>query len=143
MQRVRDLAARAASSSINLLILGETGVGKDVLANLVHQLSPRSEKPFVAINCASLPQSLAESELFGHEKNAFTDAAKAKVGLIESANGGTIFLDEIGDMPLAIQAKLLRVIEAQEVMPVGARPRARRSTSASSRRPTAIWKPRR
>jgi len=120
MQRVRDLAARAASATINLLILGETGVGKDVLANLVHHLSPRSDKPFVPINCASLSQSLAESELFGHEKNAFTDALKAKVGLIESANGGTIFLDEIGDMPLPIQAKLLRVIEAQEVMPVGA-----------------------
>jgi DNA-binding NtrC family response regulator len=124
MQRVREMAARAASSSINVLVLGETGVGKEVLARLVHRLSPRAKRPMVALNCAGLPETLIESELFGHEKGAFTGAVSAKIGLLESANGGTVFLDEIGDMPLALQSKLLRAIEAREVMPVGAlRPR--------------------
>ena len=100
MQRVRAMATRAAPSNINVLILGESGVGKDVLARLIHQLSPRAGKPFVALNCASLPESLMESELFGHEKGSFTGAVGAKVGLFESANGGTVFLDEIGEMPL-------------------------------------------
>jgi DNA-binding NtrC family response regulator len=124
MQRVRAMAARAASSSINVLVLGETGVGKEVLARLVHQLSPRRDMPLVAVNCAGLPESLIESELFGYEKGAFTGATAAKVGLLESANGGTVFLDEIGEMSLPLQARLLRVIEAREVLPVGAvRPR--------------------
>lgn len=120
MQRVRAMAARAAPSNINVLILGESGVGKDVLARLIHQLSSRAGKPFVALNCASLPENLIETELFGHEKNAFTGASAAKVGLFESANGGTVFLDEIGEMPPSMQAKLLRAIEAREVRPVGA-----------------------
>ncbi|HEX3695120.1 MAG TPA: sigma 54-interacting transcriptional regulator [Polyangia bacterium] len=120
MQRVRDMAARAASSPINVLILGECGVGKDVLAQLVHRLSPRAAKPFVALNCAGLTDSLMDSELFGHERGAFTGAIGAKIGLLESANGGSVFLDEIGDMPLPMQAKLLRVIETREVRPIGA-----------------------
>ena len=120
MQRVRDMAARAASSPINVLILGECGVGKDVLAQLVHKLSPRATKPFVALNCAGLADTLMDSELFGHERGAFTGAIGAKVGLLESANGGTVFLDEIGDMPLPMQARLLRVIETREVRPIGA-----------------------
>jgi len=99
MQRVRAMATRAASSNINVLILGESGVGKDVLARLIHQLSPRAGKPFVALNCASLPENLLESELFGHEKGSFTNASASKVGLFESANGGTVFLDEIGRCP--------------------------------------------
>jgi hypothetical protein len=119
MRRVRAMAARAAPSNINVLILGEMGVGKDVLARLIHQMSPRASEPFVALNCASLPESLMESELFGHEKSAFTGAATAKVGLFESANGGTVFLDEIGEMPPAMQAKLLQAIELREVRPVG------------------------
>jgi two-component system response regulator AtoC len=120
MQRVQGMAVRAASSAINVMILGETGVGKDVLARLIHRLSPRQNKPFVALNCAGLSQSLIESELFGHERGAFTGAVGAKIGLLESANGGTVFLDEIGEMPVPMQAKLLRVIEAREVLPVGA-----------------------
>jgi DNA-binding NtrC family response regulator len=120
MQRVRAMATRAASSNINVLILGESGVGKDVLARLIHQLSPRAGKPFVALNCASLTESLLESELFGHDKSAFTGASAAKVGLFESANGGTVFLDEIGEMPPGMQAKLLQAIERREVRPVGA-----------------------
>jgi DNA-binding NtrC family response regulator len=125
MQRVRSMATRAAPSNINVLILGESGVGKDVLARLVHQLSPRAGKPFVALNCAALTENLLESELFGHEKNAFTGAVAAKQGLFESADGGTVFLDEIGEMPPSMQAKLLQAIERREVRPVGAvRPRA-------------------
>ena len=120
MERVRGMAVRAASSGINVMILGETGVGKEVLARLIHQLSPRADKPFLALNCAGLSQTLIESELFGHERGAFTGAVGAKIGLLESANGGTVFLDEIGEMPLSMQAKLLRVIEAREVLPVGA-----------------------
>jgi two-component system response regulator AtoC len=121
MHRVRALATRAAPSSINVLILGEMGVGKDVLARMIHQMSPRAGKPFLALNCAGLPETLIESELFGHEKGAFTGANTAKVGLFEAANGGTVFLDEIGEMPVAMQAKLLQVIETREVRPIGGR----------------------
>ena len=119
MQRVRDMAARVASSPINVFIVGECGVGKDVLAQLIHRLSPRAGKPFMALNCASLAPTLLESELFGFEKGAFTGALNAKVGLLEAANGGTVFLDEVGDMPLAMQASLLRVLESREVRPIG------------------------
>jgi DNA-binding NtrC family response regulator len=136
MQRVREMASRAASSPINVLILGECGVGKDVLAQFVHKLSPRAGKPFVALNCAGLSETLMDSELFGHEKGAFTGATSAKVGLLESANGGTVFLDEIGDMPMSMQAKLLRVIESREVRPVGglkARPLDVRFVSATNK----------
>jgi len=120
MQRVRDMAARVASSPINVLIVGECGVGKDVLAQLVHKLSPRDGKPFMALNCAGIAPSLIESELYGYEKGAFTGALSAKVGLLEAANGGTVFLDEVGDMPAAMQASLLRVLEGREVRPIGA-----------------------
>jgi len=119
MEGVRKMASRVASSSINVLVLGETGVGKEVLARLIHRLSGRADQPLVALNCAGLAESLIESELFGHERGAFTGATQAKMGLIESANGGTLFLDEIGEMPLAMQAKLLRVLETRQVMPVG------------------------
>ena len=120
MQRVRDMAARVATSPINVLIVGECGVGKDVLAQLIHKLSPRAEKPFMALNCAAVTATLLESELFGYEKGSFTGALGAKAGLLEAANGGTVFLDEVGDMPAAMQASLLRVIEAREVRPIGA-----------------------
>ena len=120
MQRVRQMATRVAASPINVLVLGECGVGKDVLANLIHQLSPRAAKPFVAFNCAAVSETVLESELFGHERGAFTGALATKMGLLESANGGTVFLDEIGDMPTSMQAKLLRAIENREVRPVGA-----------------------
>ena len=136
MQRVREMASRAASSPINVLILGENGVGKDILAQFVHKLSSRAHKPFVALNCAGLSETLMDSELFGHEKGAFTGATSAKVGLLESANGGTVFLDEIGDMPMSMQAKLLRVIETREVRPVGglkARPIDVRFVSATNK----------
>jgi two-component system response regulator AtoC len=125
MDRVRQLAVRAATSNINVLILGETGVGKEVLARGIHRQSPRAAAPFLALNCAGLTESLIESELFGYEKGAFTGANHAKLGLLESANGGSVFLDEIGEMPAGLQARLLRVIESREVLPVGAlKPRA-------------------
>src|SRR3569623_1653227 len=125
MHELMRAARRVASADVGVLILGETGVGKDVVASLVHELSPRAERPFVGINCASVPEALLESELFGHERGAFTGAVTAKPGLLEAADGGTVFLDEVGDLPPPLQAKLLRVIEAREVTRVGAvRPRA-------------------
>jgi DNA-binding NtrC family response regulator len=121
MQQIYDEAALVAASSINVLILGETGVGKEILARALHNLSDRKDGPFVAINCAALTESLLESELFGNERGAFTGAAQARVGLFETANRGTIFLDEVGELPPTIQTKLLRVIEERRVMRVGGR----------------------
>ncbi len=106
-----QLAERAASASVAALLLGETGTGKEVFAHAIHRLSPRRAKPFVAQNCAALPETLLESELFGHRKGAFSGAVADKKGLVHEASGGTLFLDEIGDMPLALQAKILRLLE--------------------------------
>jgi transcriptional regulator with GAF, ATPase, and Fis domain len=114
-----ELIDRVAVGDIAVLILGETGVGKELIAERLHARSRRRDKPLVALNCAAVPEPLIESELFGHEKGAFTGAAGTKVGLLESAQGGTVFLDEIGEMPLAIQAKLLRAIESREVLRIG------------------------
>jgi len=121
MQALYDQAARAAASSINVLVLGETGVGKELLARALHNLSARQSGPFIALNCAALTETLLESELFGHEKGAFTGALQARAGLLESAAGGTVFLDEIADLPPSIQTKLLRVLEDKRVLRVGAR----------------------
>ena len=119
MVRLYEEAARAAKSTLPILVLGETGVGKDVLARYVHEQSLRAKGPFVAFNCAALSESLAEAELFGHEKGAFTGAQSTRAGLFEAAEGGTVFLDEIGELPLATQAKLLRTLESGEVTRVG------------------------
>lgn len=110
-----------APSDANVLIIGETGTGKELIARHVHDLSHRKGKPFVAVNCGAFSETLVESELFGHEKGAFTGAFSAKTGWFEAANGGTIFLDEIGDLPLSIQVKLLRVLQEREVVRLGAR----------------------
>src|SRR5438552_4029237 len=114
----------AAAGTINVLITGETGVGKELLAETVHRASPRRDGPYVCLNCAALSETLLESELFGHERGAFTGAVAAKPGLLETAAGGSLFLDEVGELPLATQAKLLRVIETREVTRLGSvRPR--------------------
>ncbi len=110
---------KIANTPTNVLLLGETGTGKELFARAIHEASYRRKKSFVAINCASLPENLLESELFGYQKGAFTGAVSDKKGLIEIADGGTVFLDEIGDMPLSLQAKLLRVLEDKEVRPLG------------------------
>ena len=136
LQKLRPLVERFAAGTIPVLILGETGVGKEVLATMVHGLSPRASRPLVSLNCAALPEALLESELFGHERGAFTGAVQTKPGLLETAIGGTIFLDEVGEMPLSVQAKLLRVIEAREVIRVGstkARPIDVRFVAATNR----------
>ncbi len=119
MQRVRDLIDRVAPSQSPVLITGESGTGKELVARAIHSNSARNKGRFVAINCASIPETLIESELFGHERGAFTGAGETKIGLIELADGGTLFLDEIGELPLSMQAKLLRVLQEREVTRVG------------------------
>lgn len=114
-----SLIERVAPANSSILITGESGTGKEVVARTLHSLSPRANKPFVAINCTAIPESLLESELFGHTKGSFTGADKRKLGLFEEAQGGTIFLDEIGDMDLSLQAKLLRVLQERRIRPVG------------------------
>jgi DNA-binding NtrC family response regulator len=121
MRALYDQASRAAATLINVLILGENGVGKEILARAIHNLSPRVKGPFVALNCAALTESLVQSELFGHEKGAFTGALHARAGLLESAGGGTLFLDEIGELPITMQSKLLRALEERKVLRIGAR----------------------
>ena len=124
MRNIDRLVQRAAVADISVLLLGETGVGKEVFARRIHQLSPRAQKPFVGLNCAALATTLLESELFGHEKGAFTGAGQAKPGLLETADGGTVLLDEVGEMPIAVQVKLLRVLEERQVLRIGGtRPR--------------------
>jgi DNA-binding NtrC family response regulator len=115
------IAAKAARARVPVLIEGESGVGKEVVAEAVHAASPRGKKPMIAINCGAIPANLVESELFGHEKGAFTGAFERKIGRFQDADGGTIFLDEIGEMPLDAQVKLLRVLQSGEIQPIGAR----------------------
>jgi DNA-binding NtrC family response regulator len=119
IEALRPLVERVAATNISVLILGETGVGKEVLARRIHELSPRAAAPMLCVNCAALTETLLESELFGHERGAFTGAVQAKPGLLEIAEGGSVLLDEIGEMPLAIQAKLLRVVEERCMTRVG------------------------
>jgi len=121
MQQVFALLERVVTNDINVLITGESGTGKELIAQAVHYQSPRRDKPFVSVNCAAIPENLLESELFGHEKGSFTGAIGTHIGKFESANGGSIFLDEIGDMPLPLQVKLLRVLQEREVCRIGAR----------------------
>ncbi|MCT4621967.1 MAG: sigma-54 dependent transcriptional regulator [Marinisporobacter sp.] len=117
--KLLEMCQRAADSGINILLLGESGVGKEVIANYIHQLSKRRQEPFVPVNCQVFPEGVIESELFGHEKGSFTGAIDARVGKFEQANLGTLFLDEIGDLPIATQGKLLRAIESRRIERLG------------------------
>ncbi len=119
LESVIKIADKASQTDASILLLGQSGVGKEVFANYIHKKSPRAKKPFIAINMAAIPENLIESELFGFEKGAFTDASEAKAGQFELANGGTLFLDEIGEMPYEVQAKLLRALQEKEVRRLG------------------------
>jgi two-component system, NtrC family, response regulator len=121
MQKVNRTIERVAPTNVTVLLLGESGTGKELLARAIHELSPRANQPFVAINCGAIPETLLESELFGHERGAFTGAVKQNIGKIESASHGTLFLDEIGDLPLALQVKLLRFLQEQTIERIGGR----------------------
>ncbi len=136
MREVIEKLKRIAPTAASVLIQGETGTGKELVAQAIHQNSPRKSKPFVALNCAALSENILESELFGHVRGAFTDASTDRVGKFEYANGGTMFLDEVGDMPLATQIKLLRVLENGEITRVGSNDRIKvnvRILSATNR----------
>ena len=137
VRRIAQHAQRAAEVECTVLISGETGTGKEILARVLHRSGPRCEKPFVPVNCAALTSTLAESQLFGHEKGSFTGALGSSLGVFRAAEGGIAFLDEIGEMPLELQPKLLRVLQQREVTPVG-----RRSSSADRRAGVGRHKPR-
>ena len=114
-----SIAERVSSTSLTVLITGESGVGKEVFSHIIHQLGVRKHNPFIAVNCGAIPEGTIDSELFGHEKGSFTGAHEARKGYFESVNGGTIFLDEVGELPLGTQARLLRVLESGEYIRVG------------------------
>src|SRR5262249_20903481 len=119
LREVFDKLGVVAMSPLSVLIVGETGVGKEIAARAIHDRSPRAAQPFIAVNCAALPESTLESELFGHVRGAFTGAVQARIGLFEAAHRGTLFLDEVGDLSPLTQAKLLRVLERGEIAPLG------------------------
>jgi two-component system response regulator HydG len=120
MQQVYDVIEQVGPTDATVLITGQSGTGKEMVARSLHQQSKRKDKPFIAVDCGAIPETLIESELFGHAKGAFTDAKTARLGLLSQADGGTLFLDEIGDLPLSIQPKLLRVLQERRVRPIGA-----------------------
>ena len=119
LNRAIEIAQTVAATDISVLITGESGVGKEVFPKIIHQLSPRKHGQYIAINCGAIPEGTIDSELFGHEKGSFTDAHEARKGYFEVANGGTIFLDEVADLPLSTQVRLLRVLETGEFIKVG------------------------
>ena len=132
---------KLAPTRTTVLVTGESGTGKEVVARSIHARSDRRDQPFVAINCGAIPEGLIESELFGHEKGSFTGAVEAKAGLFEVAGSGTLFLDEVGELPLAVQVKLLRALQEKRARRVGGAPTSP-SPPGSSPRPTVRWRPR-
>ena len=139
VEHIRNLIARVSKTDATVLIQGESGTGKEVIANLIHDLSDRARSPFIAVNCGAIPAELIESELFGHEKGAFTGAIASRKGRFELAEGGTLFLDEIGDMPFAMQVKLLRVLQERSFESAGGA-RQIRSDVELSRQPIRFAK---
>ena len=140
MQQVRALIARVAPTEARVLLTGESGTGKELVAAAVHAASRRAARAFVTVNCAAIPRDLVESEMFGHERGAFTGATERRLGRFELAHEGTLFLDEVGDLSPEAQAKLLRTLETGELQRHRRRDVTSGSTSASSRRPTASWR---
>src|ERR1700734_869161 len=118
LDRAIDIARQVAATDLSVLITGESGTGKEVFPQIIHQLSPRKHNQYIAVNCGAIPEGTIDSELFGHEKGSFTGAHEARKGYFEVADGGTIFLDEVGELPLATQARLLRVLETKEYIRV-------------------------
>ena len=120
IQKITQLVRKVATTDATILIMGESGTGKELIARAVHALSPRVDRPFIPVNCGAIPAELLESEMFGHERGAFTGAIGQRAGMFQLANGGTIFLDEVGEMSATLQVKLLRVLQDREIRPVGA-----------------------
>jgi transcriptional regulator with GAF, ATPase, and Fis domain len=120
MEKILAISRKVATTDSTVLIQGESGTGKELVARYVHSLSRRSSNPFIAVNCGAIPAELLESEMFGHERGAFTGAVGARMGMFQLANGGSIFLDEVGEMSPSLQVKLLRVLQDREIRPVGA-----------------------
>src|SRR5262249_17183265 len=141
MQEAYKAVGRVADQNFPVLITGESGTGKELVARAIYQHGPRAQAPFLALNCAAIPENLLESELFGHEKGAFTGADRRRIGKFEQCNGGTLFLDEIGDMPLATQAKVLRILQQQEFVRVGGEETIRTDVRllAATHRDLKLW----
>ena len=139
MQEVSRLVERVLNTTATVLLTGESGTGKELIARVLHYQGPRAKGPFIAVNCAAIPETLLEAELFGYERGAFTGATQRKPGRFELAAGGTLFLDEIGDMSAVLQAKLLRVLQAAASSSAWGGRKPSRPTPASSRRPIKIW----
>ena len=137
MREIFDLVTHVSDLAVNVLIVGESGTGKEMIARAIHQTSARAARSFIPINCAAIPETLLESELFGYVRGAFTDARKDRRGLFQAASGGVLFLDEISEIPLGLQAKLLRVIEDKEVRPLE-QTKVRKWTPGWFQRATAI-----